>query len=95
MFCYGTKYAWFSTQGSHGLAAGQTRGPARISSWQAGDVLLLPLNCDQRQLHIHLQRMAERKAINMKPTIQGKKLFLYIFLFSQLNGLGQQVDILS
>ena len=88
-------YAWFSNQYSHGLAARQNRGQARISNWQAGDVLLLTLNCDQRQLHIHLQRTAERKTINMKPSIQGKKLFLCIFLFHKFNGLGQPGDIYS
>ena len=35
----GTAFAWFSDQESHGLAASQTRGPARISGWQTEDIL--------------------------------------------------------
>ena len=89
----GTVYAWFSNQANYGLAANQTKGPARISRWQAGDILLLTLNCDHRQLHIRLQRTAERKTITMKPAIRGEKLYLWVYMYD-LFLLTQQVDIL-
>ena len=90
----GTTYAWYSDQGNYDLAASQTRGAARISRWQAGDIVLLTLNCDQLQLHLHLQRTAERKTINMKTSVRGKKLYLYVHLVT-FGAPNQQVDIVS
>ena len=89
-----TTYAWYSFQGSYDLAASQARGPARISRWQTGDIVLLTLNCDQLQLHLHLQRTAERKTINMKTSVRGEKLYLYVYLRS-LAAVNNQVDIVS
>ena len=94
----GTMYAWFSNQDNRGLAASQTRGPARISWWKTGDLLLLTLNCDQLQLHLHLQRTAERKTINMKTSVRGEKLYLYVYMNSfavSNSSSSQQVDIVS
>ena len=94
----GTTYAWYSDQRHYGLGASQTRGPARISWWKTGDVLLITLNCDQLQLHLHLQRTAERKTINMKTSVRGEKLYLYVYMdslaFSNIS-IRQQVDIVS
>ena len=90
----GTMYAWFSDQRSYGLGASQTRGPARISRWQTGDIVLITLNCDQLQLHLHLRRTAERKTINMKTFVRGEKLYLYVYLRSY-SAHNQQVDIAS
>ena len=86
-----TTYAWFSNQRNRGLAASQTRGTARISSWQTGDTLLLTLNCDQLELHLFLQRTGERKTINMHQSVKGVKLYLYLYL----NNGDHRVDILE
>ena len=91
----GTMYAWFSNQYNTGLAASQTVGPARISRWQTGDIVLLTLNCDQLQLHLHLQRTAERKTINMKTAVRGEKLYLYMYLYTNSKSEKLQVDIVS
>ena len=90
----GTMYAWFSSRGIAGLAASQTGGPASISRWQTGDIVLLTLNCDQLQLHLHLQRTAERKTINMKTSVRGEQLYLYVFMRSY-SAPNQQIDIVS
>ena len=90
---YGTMYGWLSDQRSAGLAASQTRGPARISRWQTGDTLLLTLNCDQRQLQLSISRTAERKTITMMPGGAGEQLYLYIFL--NASSQRQQIDILD
>ena len=87
----GTMYAWFSNQRNQGLAASQTRGPARISRLQTGDTLLLTLNCDQLELYLFLQRTGERKTINMHQSVRGEKLYLYFYF----NGHDHQVDILE
>ena len=92
-FSRGTMYAWFSDQANIGLAASQTVGPARISRWQAGDILLLTLNCDQRQLQLSISRTAERKTITMMPGGAGEQLYLYIFLYA--SSQRQQIDILD
>ena len=94
VYSHGTMYAWFSDQFNYGLAASQTRGPARISRWQAGDIVLITLDCDQLQLHLHLQRTAERKTINMTTSVRGEKLYLYVYMSSS-SPRYQQVDIVS
>ena len=87
----GTMYAWFSNQDSAGLAFRQTRGTARISSWQPGDTLLLTLNCDQLELQLFLQRTSERKTINMHQSAKGVKLYLYLYFYDG----DHRVDILE
>ena len=91
---HGTMYVWFSDQDNLGQADSQTRGPARISRWQTGDIVLLTLNCDQLQVHFHLKRTAERKTINLKTSVRGEKLYLYVYLRSY-TARNQQVDIVS
>ena len=90
-FSVTTAYVWLSDQDSEGLAASQTRGPARISSWQTGDTLLLTLNCDQLELHLFLQRTGERKTIYMHQSVKGVKLYLYL----NFNNGVHRVDILE
>ena len=88
-------YFWFSDQRYSGLAASQTGGLARVSKWQTEDILILTLNCAQRQRHRHLQRTAEKKTVNMNRAIRGEKWYLCIFLYSYSTGSGKQVDIFS
>ena len=91
-FSRGSAYAWFSHQGSHGLAASQTRGggPAEMTEWQNNDEMTLRLDCDRQLLSMTLHgSRREKKTIRMRHP--GVKLYLYVYTYLP----GNSVEILD